>query len=54
MQANGRAHPQPGLLFMIIEPKPVRGGNRQKPDVAGCRVERGLACIVAKQNRPFY
>ena len=40
--ANGIAHPQPGLLLMIIEPKPVRGGNGQKPRVAGCRVERGL------------
>jgi len=27
---------------MIIEPKPVRGGNGQKLDVAGSRVERGL------------
>ena len=42
MPANVRAHPQPGLLLMIIEPKPIRGGNGQKPDVAGCRVERGL------------
>ena len=27
MRANVRAHPQPGLLLMIIEPKPVRGGT---------------------------
>ena len=26
---NVRAHPQPGLLLMIIEPKPIRGGNGQ-------------------------
>jgi len=27
---------------MIIEPKPVKGGNGQKPDVAGGKVEEGF------------
>ena len=36
-------HPQPGLLLMIIEPKPKKVGNGQKQAEAGCRVERGLS-----------
>ena len=50
LRANGRAHPQPGLLLIIIEPKPIKGGTVKNADVAGCRVERGLGCNFIVQT----
>ena len=35
--------PAADWLILIIEPKPIKGGNLKKPAVTSCRVERGLA-----------
>jgi hypothetical protein len=40
---DGRANPQPGLILMIIEPKPVRRGNGQNHGRGGLSGGAGVS-----------